>query len=125
MQQGVGACAAASGLRFWWETMEHPAGELWELQEHYQGRASGILLGHLSYLVLTSACSSSANSHYSGRVLAHHSPPHCTQVTGTSEEIKDNLGKSDFKQVSVNLNLDKNRLFSPPYAVSFSEFLMQ
>ena len=80
MQQGVGACAAASGLRFWWETVEHPApGELWELPgTATRGRASGILLGHLTWCCF-SACSSSANSHYSGRVLAHHSPPHCTQ----------------------------------------------
>ena len=51
MQQGVGACAAASGLRFWWETVEHPApGELWELPgTATRGRASGILLGHLTW----------------------------------------------------------------------------
>ena len=54
MQRGAGACAAASGLRFRGEAMEHPApGERWELpgtatQEH----ASGTLMGHLSYLVL-------------------------------------------------------------------------
>ena len=54
MQRGVGACAAASGLWFWWETMEHPAaGELWELPgTTTRERASGILMGHLSYLVL-------------------------------------------------------------------------